>query len=97
MIGQFSCQLRKSLAVIVRPAVFDGDVLSLYESLLSETGAKFGDPIPIALGRGAAHHPITGIVGCCARAASGHAAAAPPRSEMISRRRMSCLRRKRAI
>ena len=29
--------------------------------------------------------PITGIVGCCARAASGHAAA-PPRSVMNSRR-----------
>src|SRR5262249_53299205 len=25
-------------------------------------------------------NPITGIAGCCARAASGHAAAAPPRN-----------------
>jgi hypothetical protein len=30
--------------------------------------------------------PITGIGGCCARAASGHAAAAPPSSDMNSRR-----------
>jgi len=30
-------------------------------------------------------NPTTGIAGCCARAASGHAAA-PPRSEMNSRR-----------
>src|SRR5262249_40621389 len=30
--------------------------------------------------------PITGIVGCCARAVSGHAAAALPRSVMNSRR-----------
>jgi hypothetical protein len=30
--------------------------------------------------------PITGIAGCCARAASGHATAAPPRSVMKSRR-----------
>ena len=29
-----------------------------------------------------ARKPITGIVGCCARAASGHAAAAPPSSVM---------------
>jgi hypothetical protein len=29
---------------------------------------------------------ITGIAGCCALAASGHAAAAPPRSVMNSRR-----------
>src|SRR5262249_18567396 len=31
-------------------------------------------------------NPITGIVGCCGRAASGHAAAAPPSSVMKSRR-----------
>jgi hypothetical protein len=30
--------------------------------------------------------PITGIAGCCARAASGHATAAPPSSVMNSRR-----------
>jgi hypothetical protein len=32
--------------------------------------------------------PITGIADCCARAASGHAAAAPPSVNMNSRRRM---------
>jgi hypothetical protein len=31
-------------------------------------------------------NPITGIADCCARAASGHAAAAPPSSVMKSRR-----------
>ncbi|MET0471789.1 MAG: hypothetical protein ABWZ93_13115 [Xanthobacteraceae bacterium] len=29
---------------------------------------------------------MSGIAGCCARAASGHTAAAPPSSEMNSRR-----------
>ena len=33
--------------------------------------------------------PTTGIVGCCARAASGHAAAAPPNSVMNWRRLIS--------
>ena len=33
--------------------------------------------------------PITGIAGCCARAASGHAAVAPQRRLMNSRRRIS--------
>jgi hypothetical protein len=33
-------------------------------------------------------NPITGIFGCCALAASGHAAAAPPRRVMKSRRCM---------
>src|SRR5262245_6280497 len=32
--------------------------------------------------------PITGIAGCCARAASGHAAAAPPSATINSRRPM---------
>ena len=36
-------------------------------------------------------NPITGIAGCCARAASGHAAAAPPRSVMNSRRPMKAV------
>jgi hypothetical protein len=31
-------------------------------------------------------NPITGIAGCCARAASGHATAAPANSLMNSRR-----------
>ena len=30
--------------------------------------------------------PITGITGCCSRATTGHAAAAPPTSVMNSRR-----------
>jgi hypothetical protein len=33
-------------------------------------------------------YPITGIAGCCARAANGHAAVAPPSSVMTSRRPM---------
>jgi hypothetical protein len=41
-------------------------------------------------GRGVlCRNPTTGIAGCCARAASGHAAAAPPSSVMNSRRFMS--------
>jgi hypothetical protein len=33
--------------------------------------------------------PITGNAGCCARAASGHAVAAPPSDLMKSRRRIA--------
>ena len=36
-------------------------------------------------------NPITGIAGCCERAAVGDAAAAPPTSVMNSRRRMCLL------
>ena len=37
-------------------------------------------------GDAVSRNPITGIAGCCARAASGHATAAPPSSVMNSRR-----------
>ena len=40
---------------------------------------------------------VGSFAGCCARAASGHAAAAPPRSVMNSRRRMSCPQTRPAI
>ena len=40
-------------------------------------------------------NPTTGIAGCCARAASGHAAAAPPRTPRNSRRLMSAPRLRR--
>ena len=42
----------------------------------------------IASGDVGLRNPITGIAGCCARAASGHAAAAPPSRLTNSRRLM---------
>ena len=42
----------------------------------------------IAAGAPAYSHPITGIAGCCARAANGHAAAEPAIALMKSRRLM---------
>jgi hypothetical protein len=46
------------------------------------TNLESGDPL---LGT-ATREPITGIAGCCARAASGQDRAAPPKSVMKSRR-----------
>jgi hypothetical protein len=39
-----------------------------------------------ASGDAESRSPISGIAGCCARAVSGHAAAAPPRRVMNARR-----------
>ena len=71
--------------LIFRPAVFDRHVLAL------DKPASFRpDGMQPELRARPRRHPlskpITGIAGCCARAASGHAAAAPPRSVMNSRR-----------
>jgi hypothetical protein len=56
-------------------------------------------PLRNAAARGASDDPAltkatTGIVGCCARAASGHVAAAPPRSDMNWRRLIRAPRRR---
>jgi hypothetical protein len=55
-------------------------------------GAKHSD-LPVvqpselrAISTAAVMLATTGIAGCCARAVSGHAAAAPPSSEMNARR-----------
>ena len=44
------------------------------------------DGLRIVSGDVRLRNPITGIAGCCARAASGHVAAAPPSSVMNFRR-----------
>ena len=70
------------------PSVFDDDVSALDEprfhsspsrNALRRGGQKYSDD-PLL------RNPITGFDGCCACAASGHAAAAPPSSVMNSRR-----------
>src|SRR6516165_9336943 len=50
--------------------------------------AERGYEKAIPLGEALYRSPTTGIASCCPRATSGHAAAAPPRSVMKSRRRM---------
>ena len=71
---------------VLCPAVFDCDVLAFDVSGFAQALAEcapvrtVGDALP--------RNPITGIAGCCARAASGHAAAAPPSVKTNSRRRM---------
>ena len=57
-------------------------------------GEIHADGPRIVSGDVALRNPITGIAGCCARAASGHAAAAPPSSVMNSRRLIRSPRRR---
>jgi hypothetical protein len=70
----------------LRPAIFDRYVLALDIAQILEPLAKPAHPVRIASGDLGSRNPITGIAGCCALAASGHAAAAPPISVMNSRR-----------
>ena len=76
---QFSDQARQALELIVGVAVFDRDVLAFVEPSRCQTLAE----APIMGAETASDvlrkNPITGTRRCCARAASGHAAA-PPRA-----------------
>ena len=73
--------------LILGPAVFDRHVLALdVAGSLSGPDEMRADVREIVSDDEVLRNPITGIVGCCARAAIGHAAAAPPSSVMNSRR-----------
>ena len=84
---QIGRQRRQSINLIIRPAIFDRDVLrprhSRLRSSLGGIRPRWSRRVPSGT---LLRNPITGIAGCCARAASGHAAAAPPSSVMNSRR-----------
>ena len=64
------------------PAVLDPEVLVLEEAGVAQALTERRERIRTAAGEKPLSNPITGIAGCCARAASGHAAAAPPSSVM---------------
>ena len=84
---QIGRQRRQPVVLALRPAIFDRDVAAL-DVAGSRSGPGGTRPRACANCGGmlAMRNPITGIAGCCARAASGHAAAAPPSSVMNSRR-----------
>jgi len=73
--------------VALRPAVFDRHVLPLNKAGPLETLPELGRVVRTSRsGDKMCMKPTIGIAGCCARAASGHAAAAQLRSVMKSRR-----------
>jgi len=63
--------------LVLRPAIFDRDVLALDIAGRLEALAKYAQTIAEISGDAEWRTPITGIADCCARAASGHAAAPP--------------------
>ena len=77
---QFGGQRRQPIVLALRPAVFDRDVLALGIAGFAQAFAECRQIGRHAGGAPLSRNPITGIAGCCARAASGHAAAAPPRA-----------------
>src|SRR5262249_23770422 len=76
------------------PQVFDRHVPALDIAGFRQALAKRGQELCILTRRPSLRNPTTGIAGCCARALSGHATAAPPTAKMNSRRLMCCTQAK---
>jgi hypothetical protein len=83
------------LIVSVRPAVLDDDIPSFLITEIAQAGAEcfsaFGQTVRSCKPRNPTRKTL---VPCCARASSGHAIVAPPRSVMNSRRLIRSLRRR---
>src|SRR5262249_6931752 len=84
---QLGHQPRQLIIATLGRAKFDRDVLSLDITGLLQALAECGHEGGVALlSEALLRNPITGIADCCARAARGQAATAPPSSVMRSRR-----------
>ena len=75
-----------ALVASLRPAIFDCDCPSLGPAEFVQSLHKSGGPLALASVAPPKNPMVGNLPGCCARAASGHAAAAPPSSVMNSRR-----------
>ena len=95
--NQIGRQRRQPIVLALRPAVFDRERSGPRRSRVRCSPARNAVDSARMTGSSATQaprNPITGIAGCCARAASGHAAAAPPSSVMNSRRFIRSPRRR---
>ena len=72
---------------IAGKAILNRDIAAVHKANLFKSFFKTDYMRGVCL-RPAMQNPITGSIGCCACGASGHAAA-PPKSVINSRRRMS--------
>jgi hypothetical protein len=85
--NQFSRQRRQSIELIFGPAMFNRYVFALVKAGLFQAWRKARSRSVIVSGDAAWRNPTTGIAGCCARAASGHAAV--PQSSVMNSRRLN--------
>ena len=80
--NQIGRQCGQSIILAARPAVF----APRHSRRRSGHGGNACNALAYRSGAALPRNPITAIAGCCARAPSGHVAAAPPTSVMNSRR-----------
>ena len=87
MADEIGCKRRQPIISIFRPTILNRNVLALSVAGFLQRLEKGCDVVVVIISDWALRYPITGIVGCCARAASGLAAALPSPA-MNSRRRI---------
>src|SRR5262249_23939009 len=83
----------QAIVLTLQPVVLDLHVLAFDVASFGEAFAKRARIARVGLCRPVSINPTTGIADCCACAASGHVAAAPPSSVMHSRRLIRSPRR----
>ena len=86
-LDKLSCDLRETFGASFGPTILNRHGAPLDPAKFAQPLNECGDPWGLRCRVLEPRKPTTGIVGCCARAASGQAATAPPSSAMNSRRR----------
>jgi hypothetical protein len=84
--NQLCCEFGQPFGPILRIAAFDDKVCSFDPSQLRQGASKKAGRTEGDLEAGLSKPMVCVFPVCCARAANGHAAAAPPRSVMNARR-----------
>src|SRR5262245_34055983 len=84
--GKFGGHRGQPIISAVGPAIFDGDIFAFDITDFPQSPTERGQEAIHTACEAPLRKPITGMAGCCALAASGHAAAAPPSRAMNSRR-----------
>jgi hypothetical protein len=90
-LKQLGNECRQAIVPAFREAVFDGDVAALEETRFAEPAME-ADLVGLLFELDVPRKPISGTAGCCARAATGQAVAAPPSRVRNARRLMSPIR-----
>ena len=95
-VDKISCQSWQAVVVVICPAIFDGEILTLDKASFPRRSRNIcrrsAKPSAVVL----LNHPINGIGDCCACAVFICATAAPPITAMNSRRFIRSPRRRAA-
>ena len=85
-MDEVNCHSGQPIGLILPPAIFDQNITAVEKPASLSPRRNAATRLARGSNEPPWRNPMTGIAGCCARAAIGHAAAAPLSSVMNSRR-----------